>query len=136
MKKLKLFLLLTLSLLVVIGVNAQHHRSHYTSDRSSPRSIEKEIQKGINKGLLTKKEVRQLRADLHDIDRMKYKAMRNNRISKKEHRRIDHAIYEFELKLDKFLYNRHRNHKMDIRTRRSIKERGHSCERSYDYYYN
>jgi hypothetical protein len=135
MKKIRLIMMLTLSLIMVFGLSAQQYRSHYVNDNIHNKNYEKQIRKGVKNGLLTGKELRKLRIELAEIDRLKMKALRNGRISHREHRRIDHALLDFEKKLDKYLFNSHRTHKYKMKKRNSIKHRGGSAHRDYDYYY-
>jgi hypothetical protein len=106
MKTTKLLLSIIMGILLSFGLNAQVFTYHHSADHSPEQRISKKIKKGIRSGELSKREVKNLKKEYRKIENMKRKAWRDGYIDRRERRRINHAMYDFDLLLNHYLHNR------------------------------
>jgi hypothetical protein len=141
MKTIKLFLAAIMSVLFVFTLSAQKYTYHRVVKYHGPdRVITKKINKGIRSGELTKREVKDLRREYRQIEKMKRKAWRNGHLSRRERARINHAMYDFERLLDRYLHNHRDRYDRYDRYDRHHRDRYRDDwdwynDDDYDYYY-
>ena len=128
-------LILLTGMLFPLLVNAQNYTTVVSYGPHPENSIERQINRGIKSGQLTQDEVRHLRREYAQLNRMKEKAWRNGRMTHRERNRINQAQFEFDRLLDRYLHN----HKY-VKTRKGYdKNRRHNDDRWDDrdrnYYY-